>query len=85
MDELYVVVGTCGEYSDRSEWLVCWFDTEHAARDFAAGAKRVADDLVATGVDRWEMSHPINPGFRSDYTGTDYTVARVPRGKAVEL
>ena len=29
--KIYVVIGTCGEYSDRSEWVVCAYSNQKLA------------------------------------------------------
>jgi len=73
--DIFVVEGQCGEYSDRMNWLVCWYDNEAAARDHAVAAKKEADRIKSSGdVNRFD------PHYMWDYTGTDYTVIAVPRG-----
>lgn len=41
--EIYVVVGTTGEYSDRTEWMVCAYRDEQLAKDHVVAATAWAD------------------------------------------
>lgn len=81
--KVYVVFGQTGEYSDHSSWPVRGFLTREKAEDF---------DFMATKWARgWMERHENNryrqearddrpahdPGFRSDYTGTDYYTIEV--------
>jgi rubredoxin len=83
----YVVIGHCGEYSDRAEWVVAVYATAGGAEKHAAAAEARAAELS-----RWECpecgyayrSHwrsvcpkPVNQydvAMRDDYTGTSYVV-----------
>lgn len=76
---IYVVTGTCGEYSDRDEWAVRAFTSEARAQEFVLcateaarekqGTKRYASHLRRTAVD---------PRARFNYTGTSYSYQAVP-------
>ena len=83
---IFVVVGTTGEYSDRSEWLVVAYWRESDARAHAEAAKKWY--LENSADKHWtEMGHsrnPYDPGMRCDYTGTDWTVTEVPFREGVE-
>lgn len=82
-ETIYVVTGSTGEYSDRSEWLVYAFHTEEAAQAYV--------DLL--GVERqklpqrsWDWNddqkielamRAFDPRFSEDYTGTSWFVQAV--------
>lgn len=77
---VFVVMGTTGEYSDRSEWPVCWFDTEAGAQDYAVSLKAEGDALPAKPPfygSKGQFNHPNDPDYVRDYTGTDYYVMTV--------
>jgi len=87
---IYVVSGTCGEYSDRSEWTVKAFTTRESANAFAdrlvatmqeLGARRVRNEPGWVFPERFSAPQKIHdamgaldPSFSTDYTGTSYTV-----------
>lgn len=82
----YVVMGGCGEYSDRREWPVAVYTDEALAKEHAAKAEARALELF-----HWEDEHgnpwrytydsktkPVNEydlGMMQDYDGTDYWVS----------
>lgn len=77
---IYVVVGTTGEYSDRSEWLVCAFVKEQDAKDLVVNASRRAQELAATRSSQYSIERAANeydPKMEMDYTGTTYYYAPV--------
>lgn len=71
--EIYVVVGTTGEYSDRREWAVKAFSNEDRAKDFVLEATKIAKELFVSKK-RYsdDMESPLDPEIQMDYTGTDY-------------
>lgn len=76
MNEIFLVGGQTGEYSDHHEWPVAWFATREEAEEFAAECKR----LVPSGSDVYSFKHPLDPFFSCDTsTGTDYYVIPVPK------
>lgn len=104
MNEVWLVSGECGEYSDYSTWPVRVFANEEDARDFA---KQLNDwcDNVGLGSkshssyyfkydpeelkesklplrmredDPYEFYCPLDPYFYSNYTGTAYSICKVP-------
>ena len=87
MSTIYLVVGTRGEYSDRSEWFVKAFRTKERATEIAALAKARGVELYAwrdSEGEEWKYSDDKNkprnehdPQFNPDYTGTDYYVSEV--------
>lgn len=87
---MYLVIGTTGEYSDRSEWPVAVYWEQGKAAEHAARAKARVAEIVASP--EWKAGRycrgpkPENvwdPNWEHDYTGTDYTVAEVPLFEAV--
>jgi len=83
---IFLVVGTCGEYSDRSEWHVCWFPTKEQAKSYA---QKCRDADTKLGPNRYDsntvaasMIRRLDPSWSTDYTGTQYSVVEVPAGDA---
>jgi uncharacterized protein YllA (UPF0747 family) len=81
--EIWIVYGSTGEYSDRSEWPVDAHRTEAAAQ---ARVKALTEALQASGIERmtrWEdewhtavdaFKAAHDPRFSIDYTGTSWYV-----------
>ena len=84
---VHVVIGETGECSDRVEWLaVAFLDEEKAkARVIALDEwlrlhKMHRNDDAEVPVEvRWDNTptNPLDPHFRSDFTGTRYHIATV--------
>lgn len=84
---IYVVIGSTGEYSDHNEWMVKAFKTEEAAQTHV---KTLDDKTLELGV-RYDADHPeydqrekaqeimkvLDPNFSCDYTGTRYEYCMV--------
>lgn len=77
--EIYVVMGTTGEYSDRSEWSVKAFSDEKKAKKFVREASKIAESIHAAAEyadNKWlfrrEAKSPLDENFDIDYTGTSY-------------
>lgn len=75
--KIYLVVGTTGEYSDRSTWYVCAYPNKKDAEKHADEAK-LWDHQHG---EEWEntlrserLQNPLDPYYDRDYTGTDYYV-----------
>lgn len=83
MKTVFVVVGTTGEYSDRTEWLVAAYADDEKAKTHAQLAKAKAAELFLRRHDSNCPSNEYDADYRTDYTGTDYTVAAVPVLKLV--
>ena len=83
-EKIFVVMGTTGEYSDRSEWPVRAFFTQQQARDWADAAKarmhELADgrQLEYSQRERLAKLNQYDPGHMWDYTDTDWFVYEVP-------
>lgn len=86
MDKVWIVMGSAGGYSDRTEWPVIAFTSEAAARDriSALDAKMQQMPQEWRG-DRWHHKDKIkahmaslDPCFSMGYTGTHYFFYEVP-------
>lgn len=73
---IFIVTGTTGEYSDRTEWLVTAFLNEERAKELvvlaSARARQIQLDYKD---DYWDLPGDISdydPKFTMDYTGTSY-------------
>ena len=78
--KVYVVIGSTGEYSDRTEWIVCGFLDEEKAQERVLLAGAEARELFASGESSRYDSDPINKyddKFQMGYTGTVYYYATV--------
>ena len=88
----FVVFGSTGEYSDRAEWPVKGFtdkaraeafefECTKAAKSFEDRRRAAWDDPQDTWDDEEEIklmrSTGRDPGYRRDYTGTDYYTVEV--------
>ena len=84
MGTIYVVMGSTGEYSDRTEWSVCYYTNEESAKEHVKAATRRAkeikfradEDDIATCLleDQTEAKYKnsMDPNMRMYYTGTRY-------------
>lgn len=91
-DTIYVVCGSVGEYSDRSEWMVAWYTTRDEATAHAEAAEAEARDLAVKRQELMEVDYlascepphtPLDPFRDNDYCGQSatYGVAEIERGK----
>lgn len=90
---IYVVIGSCGEYSDRSEWLVRAFHTKAAAEAHVLRASVFAQEVHAAKVSEYgpqgaaakkrAADAGIDPGF--EFEGGDYAHATTYYMEEVEL
>lgn len=85
---IYVVEGRTGEYSDRSEWIVCY----RVSREDAERVRVVCQEQADAWFEKYKNSpgYPdaddaeeakgwmLDPWFGCDYTGTQYVVIEVP-------
>ena len=87
---IYVVMGSTGEYSDRSEWLVCAYTDKLLAEQHAFLAEKWAletqkeyeanDDgtwKVSQDIDDKKLFCPYDSQMHMDYTGTSYVALPV--------
>lgn len=79
---IYIVIGTTGEHSYLSEWVVCAYSEEAQAIEHAKMATQEAARIFASKKQwRWEADDAAllwDPHMKVDYTGTDYTVEEAP-------
>lgn len=79
---VYVVMGTTGEYGDRSEWLVRAYHTEEAAKGcidrLTEERQRLPPRSYECGEQAFveEAMRAFDPGFQEDYTGTSWFYQR---------
>lgn len=86
MKKIYIVGGSTGEYSDRSEWVVCAYTNESDAQAHVTKATEYAkaweaflktDECIDMDWSDKEAAmkkaNPVDPAFDCDYTGTRYT------------
>jgi len=85
--EIFLVWASVGEYDDRDEWPVCWFDTEAAARDCAVRCEEISKQLVRRSADDAGFcafvpgKHAIDARWHTDgYHSPTYTVVPVRKG-----
>lgn len=74
--KINVVIGTTGEYSDRTEWLVKAFTSSKAAQELVVNATRRANEIHVTRPDKYTLpkglTNKYDPDMQMDYTGTTY-------------
>lgn len=76
-ERIWIVAGTTGEYSDRSDWAVCAYRSEEAANRHVSKAQLRAKELEKAG---WRSVYPFSERevneydhkMSMDYTGTEY-------------
>ena len=82
LENVYVVYGSTGEYSDHREWFVRAFADEMKGRDFVERVSaRFRELAIQYGDDRWdapEGCNELDPHMEWDYTGTNYYLVEVP-------
>jgi len=73
---IYIVQGTSGEYSDRSDWLVCAYTSKKSAEEHAHKAMLRAVEIHKSSPGFFSRSkeNEFDPDMQMDYTGTEYTV-----------
>lgn len=84
---VYIVCGSTGEWSDRTEWLVFAFKSEAEAIAHVNACKDTLQrfDQRNRGYQRQEGERvaleeamlPLDPNFYEDYTGTHYFIRQV--------
>lgn len=82
---IYVVMGSTGEYSDRSEWAVAAVEGKDGAEQYVKALQRQYESIPPKlKRDRWSNSERIkaimtlDPCFDEDYTGTHWFLHEVP-------
>jgi hypothetical protein len=90
--QLWIVVGSTGEYSDRDKWNVAIVDSEADAQTLVTLLQqqylKIPDSMWR---DRWEHEDEIkaimslDPNFRMDYTGTCYWCGSAPHLSSFDI
>ena len=87
--KVYIVMGSCGEYSDRTEWAVAWYSDEKIAekhgdlaaeRSFQIAKKIKEKDIEPCELENEMPKNEYDPNMKWSYTGTGYYVISVERG-----
>ena len=79
--QVYVVMGTTGEYSDRTEWSVRAFLDEGDAQALVVAATERGKAIEASKASPYASTDEKNehdPAMSMDYTGTTYYYLTVP-------
>ena len=75
----YVVMGSTGEYSEKTQSAVVYFD------EVVDAESRVTFEACEKTKNFWACSrdakHSMDPDFKMDYTGTSYYIHEVPKGE----
>ena len=77
-ETIYIVGGTTGEYSGKTDWAVCAYHSFEKAEEHARKAMLRAKELELGGYNRptSEARHKgvneFDPKMEMDYTGTEY-------------
>jgi hypothetical protein len=76
--DIFIVMGTTGEYSDRSEWPVIAYQDESLANRHVYLATGKANEIYGLMIDNINdddlPENPYDPNMKMDYTGTNYFV-----------
>ena len=72
---IWVVEGTTGEYSSRTEWPVCAFRSEEKAKEFTSQLLEYVRGSYAWEYEKCDaFKHPLDPNCRIEWlAGADYT------------
>lgn len=82
MRKIFIIEGTTGEYSDRSNWIVEAYADENAAKTQTEKLNRLVKEAEGTKesyygaqfTNAFKKLQELDPCAAIDYTGTDYTV-----------
>lgn len=82
MTTIYVVTGNTGEYSDYTDWIVCAYNSEDAAKARVIELETLMKTLGAVTDAAWDKRREAEDAMRKhehgdqsfsmDYTGTRY-------------
>jgi hypothetical protein len=80
--KVYIVQGSCGEYSDRREWSIKVYADQKRAEQHVLNAEKWSQEWYVTRPDYFERDlekpeSPYDPFFQHDYTGTRYWLDEV--------
>lgn len=78
--KVYVVFGTCGEYSDRDEWPVAAYLDEKEAKNLVVNATVRAKELYEEYKNHFKIpkgSNEFDPEMKTSLEGTSYFLYEV--------
>ena len=79
-EKIYVVMGTTGEYSDRTEWTIAAYsDEEEAKKHVELATERALIEEANSEINGWDYQpkNDYDTGMQIDYTGTGYYINEV--------
>lgn len=85
-ETIWIVQGTTGEYSDRTDWYVCAYRSQEMAEEHASKAMRRAKEIQHGNKQYYRPvpgENEFDPAMLLDYTGTEYTTASIEIRDAV--
>lgn len=77
---IYILQGSTGEYSDRTDWIVRAYTSKDEAEADCFKANDEAHAVMKTTESYWEITDKeislltVDPNAQFDYTGTSYWV-----------
>lgn len=76
---IYIVTGSTGEYSDRTDWFVCGYRDKAQAEVHVTLAQEWSNEKFRDDDRRcdWDEKCPFDPNHQMQYTGTRYDVAEL--------
>lgn len=91
-DRLWIVYGSCGEYSDRTEWAVAIVDCEDDAKLMVTMLQQQYLNIPQEmRENRWDHEDEmkaimsLDPSFQCDYTGTSYFSGYAPHMTRLDI
>ena len=84
MQEICIVIGQTGEYSDKSHWYVAAYINHKSAEELKRAAQRYIDKAPRKVMDSWTLreehakANPFDPQCNIDYTSTTYSILKLP-------
>lgn len=82
--KIWVVMGSTGEYSDHTEWSICYYADETLAQNHVDRATECAQPWVLERANGRSSiprgANPWDPFMVIDYTGVNYYVYGVEQG-----
>ncbi len=81
-EKIYVVMGTTGEWSDRTEWTVAaYIDEEEAKKHVELASEKANEEAVKGNAssNKWnyQYKNEYDKSMQIDYTGTSYFICEV--------
>jgi hypothetical protein len=79
---IFVVIGSTGEYSDHREWLVRAYASEERAKEAVTHLTQRANEWIQKRESKYDGGPPegwceLDPNMMIDYSGSTYTFETV--------